>query len=109
MLSVKENNIFLTRGDDAELELKLTTPNGEPYELQEGERAHFTMRKEPVHIGSKSPLVQKEFVENIVSIDSIDTKYLKYGVYLYDVQVENSESKVNTVALGKFVITPEVG
>lgn len=47
MLSVKENNIFLTRGDDADFELKLITPNGEPYELQEGEKARFTMRKEP--------------------------------------------------------------
>lgn len=109
MLNIKENNIYLTRGDDAEFELKLTTPEGEPYELQDGESAHFTMRKEPIHAGSKPPLVHKEFVEGIASIDSIDTKYLKYGVYLYDVQVENVQGKVNTVAFGKFVLTPEVG
>lgn len=109
MLQVKDNNIYLTRGDYAELELKLITPSGKGYILQEGETAVFSVRRKPLQDDLVPPLVKKEFSGNILTIETEDTKFFKYGKYLWDIQVANILGQINTVAFGHLILMKEVG
>ena len=103
MFKIDGSKITLTRGDDAVIELSVFTPDNKPYKVQEGERARFTVRKRPLYNNSTPPLIEKDFefveLESTsksekdeekakvwrIKIKGIDTKFLTYGGYLYDV------------------------
>lgn len=124
MLKIKNGVITLTRGDDCLIDLKIYTPDNKEYIPRNGERARFTVRKEPLYNNSTPPLIEKEFIfvdysnkeedkkkENRlqIKIDSVDTKFMNYGTYLYDVQFCDIKSNITTICKGKFIITYEVG
>ena len=103
MFKIDGSKITLTRGDDAVIELSVFTPDSKPYKVQEGEKARFTVRKRPLYNNSTPPLIEKDFefveLQSIsknekdeektkvwrIKIEGIDTKFLTYGNYLYDV------------------------
>lgn len=122
MFKIDGSKIKLTRGDDAVIELAVFTPDNKPYEPQEGEKARFTVRKRPLYNNSTPPLIEKDFAfetysgEGIESktsfeirINSIDTKFMEYGVYLYDVQYCDLKGNLSTLCNGTLELTYEVG
>lgn len=108
MLQIKENNIRLTRGDSAFIQLNLYYPDGNPVELEGNFKARFTVRKHPMYNNSTPPLIQKDF-DNLIEIDPLDTQFMNYGDYLYDVQVIDDKGRVSTVCKGRFILDTEVG
>lgn len=123
MFKIDGSKITLTRGDDAVIELSVFTPDNKPYKVQEGERARFTVRKRPLYNNSTPPLIEKDFAfatygegegnESKISfeirLNSIDTKFIEQGEYLYDVQFCDLKGNLSTLCNGKFELTYEVG
>lgn len=123
MFKIDGSKITLTRGDDAVIELSVFTPDNKPYKVQEGERARFTVRKRPLYNNSTPPLIEKDFAfatygegegnESKISfeirLNSIDTKFMEQGEYLYDVQFCDLKGNLSTLCNGKFELTYEVG
>lgn len=124
MLKINNCVIQLTRGDDCVLDLQIYTPDNQEYSPREGEKARFTVRKHPLNNNATPPLIEKDFEfeelssgdkndEKIkvwrIKIDSIDTKFLTYGNYLYDVQFCDIKGNITTVCKGKFILTYEIG
>lgn len=124
MLKINNGVIQLTRGDDCVLDLQIYTPDNQEYSPREGEKARFTVRKHPLNNNATPPLIEKDFEfeelgsgdkngEKIkvwrIKINSIDTKFMTYGNYLYDVQFCDIKGNTTTVCIGKFILTYEVG
>lgn len=124
MLKINNGVIQLTRGDDCVLDLQIYTPDNQEYSPREGEKARFTVRKHPLNNNATPPLIEKDFEfeelssddkndEKIkvwrIKINSIDTKFMTYGNYLYDVQFCDIKGNITTVCKGKFILTYEVG
>lgn len=124
MLKINNGVIQLTRGDDCVLDLQIYTPDNQEYSPREGEKARFTVRKSPLYNNATPPLIEKDFEfeelgsgdkndEKIkvwrIKINSIDTKFMTYGNYLYDVQFCDIKGNITTVCNGKFILTYEIG
>lgn len=124
MLKINNGVIQLTRGDDCVLDLQIYTPDNQEYSPREGEKARFTVRKSPLDNNATPPLIEKDFEfeelnsgdkgdEKVkvwrIKINSIDTKFMTYGNYLYDVQFCDIKGNITTVCNGKFILTYEVG
>ena len=124
MLKINNGVIQLTRGDDCVLDLQIYTPDNQEYSPREGEKARFTVRKSPLYNNATPPLIEKDFEfeelgsgdkndEKIkvwrIKINSIDTKFLTYGNYLYDVEFCDIKGNITTVCKGKFILTYEIG
>lgn len=139
MFKIEGSKITLTRGDDAVIELSVFTPDNKPYQVQEGEKARFTVRKNPLYNNSTPPLIEKDFAFATYSskdgesedtesnesktsfgetesktsfeirINSIDTKFMECGQYLYDVQFCDLKNNLSTICNGKLELTYEVG
>ncbi len=100
------NDISITRGDTLNLEIKLTDQNGDDYVLQEGDELVFTLKKD---VYTQEILLQKNISGNRLTITHIETQTMKYGTYVYDVQLTQSNGDVTTVIKpSKFIITEEV-
>ena len=137
MFKIDGSKITLTRGDDAVIELSVFTPDNQVYQPQEGEKARFTVRKKPMYNNSTPPLIEKDFafatyesnneskneskdVESNgesneskasfeIRLNSIDTKFMDCGYYLYDVQFCDLKNNLSTICKGVFELTYEVG
>lgn len=106
MIQIKRNKISLTRGDTASLKLNLKNEKGESYELKDGDKIVFTLKKSPI---SDVVIIQKILENNEFRIVSSDTKNLDYGPYIYDIQLTNYNKFVNTVVPPTlFEVLPEV-
>lgn len=94
MLFVENNQVFLTRGDDAVLEVSLTAA-GKPYEMQHGDMLHLTVRRLP---SDDSPVLLKIQSETQrIVIRHEDSSPLKVGQYSADVQLVTGDGKRITV------------
>lgn len=107
MFSVNDNDISLTRGDTLFLTVDLTDSDGDPYVPQEGDTLRFAMKKK---ISSTELIMLKNIPISTLTfeIEPEDTKELKYGSYVYDIELTDAHGHVTTVILGKFKITDEV-
>lgn len=93
MFKISGNNIYLTRGDSAAIELQVV--NGEtPYDFSEDE-VKFSLKK---RLSDKQPLIQKTFGnydsetdKASITIEPEDTAGLDFGDYLYDIQLKHTE------------------
>lgn len=123
MLNIKDNTIYLTRGDDAPISLALYTPEGKLFPVTSLDDVDivFSVRKKPMKQNTP-PLIQKHFklmqtdemIDPILQFElkEIDTKFLKYGTYLYDVQyIINAQDRkiVSTVCRGDLELLSEIG
>lgn len=107
MLTITENEVFLTRGDSADLEVIIYDLDGEIYSLQTGDKLEFTMKYNCI---TDSVLITKDITtDSTIHIIPEDTSELAYGGYWFDVQLTMASGKVYTViAPHKFNITKEV-
>lgn len=106
MLEVKNNAIYLTRGDSAQLHVEITNDLGEIYELEDGDICEFTLKKST---SNNTVLLKKKIINSELKITPDDTRNLKYGEYWYDVQVTLANGDVSTViSPSLFVVLEEV-
>lgn len=111
----KDNNITLTRGDTFETDI--TLERGEdPYVPVEGDVISFAVKhnkllKDKSDYEDKEPLILKYVPIDTMTlvIDPEDTKHLAFGKYVYDMQIQFADGKVDTFIEEKiFELTKEV-
>lgn len=119
---IESDVIYLTKGDDAVLEVSsIATEGGAEYELQPEDELTLTVRALP---SAQSPaLIQIDALpgSNRIVFNHVDTAELDVGRYSADVQLTTAEGKRYTIwptitgsgryvvkNLNNFVIMPEV-
>lgn len=89
MLIVRGQEIYLTRGDNAELSITATNDDGTDYEFQTGDRVIFRIGLKP----GQDVALQKECVVNlednvaVLYLEPDDTWGLQFKVYRYECEL----------------------
>lgn len=95
MLTITNDAIHLTRGDNADIEVIIKDLEGNTYTLQEGDKLLFTIKS---NCKTDDIVIQKDITsDSIITIEHNDTKDLNYGDYVFDVQCTLSDGQVYTV------------
>lgn len=106
MLQVRNNAIYLTRGDTAKLSLTITDEEGKPYVIQDTDTVLFTIKRTT---SDKDVVLQKRAVDSTIYITAAETEPLAYGTYKYDVELRKDDGTVSTVIVpSPFVLCEEV-
>ena len=118
MFFVEDNVIYITRGDDAELEVSITDGEGTAYTMQDGDVLTLTVRELPDFDSEAVCKIDSE--TNRIIFSHADTADAEAGRYSADIQL-TSEGKRRTVwpeledserykvkNFRNFVIMPEV-
>lgn len=110
ILEIVNNQITLTKGDTAILNLTIYFPNmEEQYELMDGDIVTFSITDKTQCFGESKIVVKKDFQQNEIQLKPIDTKYLPCGKYEYDVQLTFKNGDVNTIIGPElFYLTTEI-
>lgn len=121
MFKIEDGAIYITRGDDAVLEINATDQNGEAYAMQEGDVLTLTVRELP----SRNSVILLEIPgapgSNRIPIRHEDTADAEVGRYSADVQLTTADGRRQTIwpeltgsaqykekAFRNFIIMPEV-
>lgn len=99
MLRTVNNDIYMTRGDTAELKLSITDSTGAPYMVKPEDSILFTIKKST---DDKDVIIQKAVKEGKITIKPEETRTLPYGTYVYDVELRRADDFISTV------ITPHI-
>lgn len=96
--------ITITRGDTASFEITITDASGDEYTPVAGDVVTFTVKKSTK---TEEALIQKTGTS--IALEHDDTAELKYGTYVYDVQLEYASGDIDTfIGPADFVVTEEV-
>lgn len=105
---VRNNIIFLTRGDTFKAHLSINYPDGTAYIPKEGDHVRFALKE---NIEDNECLILKEIPIDtmLLTINPSDTKQLEFGNYVYDIQLTKANGDVDTfITASKFKVTAEV-
>lgn len=94
MLRVKNNEIYLTRGDTASFTLDIVDDNRAKYEITDDDQILFTVKRST---SDTAVILQKAVVDKTITIKPAETAGLPYGTYYYDVQLSRPDGFVATV------------
>lgn len=101
----RDNSIELTRGDTARISLAVTKDDGTSYDYS-ADTVLFTIKASTV---SREVLLQKSVADGVIYIAPADTETMKFGDYVYDVELTTQAGDVCTIITpSKFSLTPEV-
>ena len=116
MFDVDGTKIYLTRGDTFYSTITMTR-NGEEYTPQEGDSLRFVLKRADM-VNNRSaykdarPLIDIPIpIETcILKIEPEHTKPLKFGNYVYDIEITFENGDVDTfINNAEFELIPEVG
>ena len=105
---VRNNTIYLTRGDTFRAVITITNPDGTIYTPKDGDSIRFAMKES---VDSEELLIFRD-----IPIDTMmlviypgDTKELEYGSYVYDIQLTKANGDIDTfITASKLKLTYEV-
>lgn len=106
-------DIEFARGDTQPLKFQIKDNNGNILKMDSSDELIFTIKK---NYSTKQKLMQKKLSNGSIYYDSgyyfiilshEDTANLKYGTYVYDIQLMSGEI-VATLVLGTITLTEEV-
>lgn len=92
MFNITNNIMQITRGDSAVFEIEVYDADDKQYTLQEGDLLEFTVKK---NTKASEALIHK--IGSLIELYPEDTKDLKYGNYVYDVQLTFASGSVDTI------------
>jgi len=99
-----DNTIKITRGDYACFDIEIEDFDGEPYIPGENEIVTFTVRK-----STTAKVIEIQKTGTTIQIEGADTDNMKYGRYVYDVQLTHADGRRDTfITPTDFIITEEV-
>ena len=104
------SEITLTRGDTFKTVITINNHDGEVYQPQDGDVVRFALNKKYKKDNEEPPLILK-FLDNedlLLELTPEDTKNLKYGDYVYDIEITLSNGEVYTFIIGTLRLTEEV-
>lgn len=106
MLIIKNNRIYITKGDTGTLQLSLESINHNVVKIEDGDNIKLTVKKLASDI---EPLIQLTADETgQFSIGPEDTKELNAGVYVYDVQLTRQGNIYTVIPQNYFEIKEEI-
>lgn len=119
MFWIEDDVVYITRGDDAALDVSIRTENGGTYTMQEGDLLTMTVRKRPDD--DDEVVFTTHSATGRLLISHVDTASAEPGAYSADVQLTMASGHRRTVwpeLTGKlrrstrnfenFIIMPEV-
>ncbi len=98
-MKINGYDIKMIRGDTEGIIVSVKTKDGEDKPLTEGDTIYFTVKKS---IYTDEILLQKVITtfddgKAHINISPGDTKGLRYGTYVYDIQMNSSAGAVKTI------------
>ncbi len=118
MFKVEDSVVYITRGDDAELEVSITDGAGAAYTMQDGDTLTLTVRELPSF--DSAVVFSVSSADNRIILSHADTANAEVGRYSADIELV-SDGKRRTVwpelessdrykvkNFKNFVIMPEV-
>lgn len=97
MFLIEDSNIYLTRGDDAELEVEPVTDAGEVYELAAGDVLTLTVRERPVTDSAVLFAVSGVAGSTRIVLRGEDTQDVDAGRYSADIQLTTADGRRYTI------------
>ena len=106
-------DLEFVRGDTKPLKFQIKDNNGNILKMDSNDELLFTVKK---NYNIKNAILQKKLSDGSIHYDSgyyfialshEDTANLKYGTYVYDIQLMSGEI-VSTLVLGTITLTEEV-
>ena len=88
------NKVFITKGDNAELVVRLVDINKKERQIFADDVIVLTVRKK---IGDQSSVLTKTASNGVISFAPADTSSLSTGLYRYDIQLTTFDNKVYTI------------
>ena len=107
MIRITGTKIELTRGDTLNVYVKMCR-KGEEYTPKAGDVMRFAMKK---HYQDAEPVIEKIIPNDtqVLTLEPEDTKALKFGEYVYDIELTFADGTVDTfIAKATFVVSEEV-
>lgn len=106
-IDAKTNNITLVRGDYFPCQITMTK-EGEAFipvsgSLRFAVKRRYTDSDDKVLINKQIPLNTL-----LLELESADTKNLKFGDYVYDIEYTDIHGRPDTFIRAKFILTEEV-
>lgn len=105
---VRNNTIYLTRGDTFKAVLTINYPDGSIYEPKEGDSIRFAMKAD---VDDAECLILRDIPIDtmMLVLNPEDTKELEFGSYVYDIQLTKANGDVDTfITASKLKLTAEV-
>lgn len=109
MLQIKNNDIYLTRGDTLTLTVGITK-DGEPYEMQSGDSVRFALSKGYVGQKNYQLIMTKPVPADTLTftLPSDETESLNGDKFNYDIQMTYANGEVDTFISAKLMMMGEV-
>ena len=109
MLQIKNNDIYLTRGDTLTLTVGITK-DGEPYDMQDGDSVRFALSKGYVGLKGYQLIMTKPVPADTLTftLSSAETQSLDSDRYNYDIQMTYANGEVDTFISAKLMMMGEV-
>ena len=108
MLEIINNRIYLTRGDTANIDIRLTDSSGAEYEPVAGDKIYFRLKNA---VFGSSLLLVREISPTTLTLElkPADTASLDFGLYRYEVElVTSSGDRFTVIENGEFVLGVEL-
>lgn len=117
MLYIDDDRVYITRGDDASLDVTLTTESGDAYEMQDGDVLTLTVRRTPADTDAVARITS---ASAHILIGHEDTAEAAVGEYSADIQLLSGGKRITIwprlsginrrteANFRNFVIMPEV-
>ena len=100
--------IKLTRGDTLQATITMENADGEIYEPEAGDVIRFALKKD---FKNEEVLLEKTIPNETLELEILpeETKSLEFGKYVFDIQIEFEDGRIDTfISEGIFIIAPEV-
>lgn len=99
------NNILITRGDTAVIDISIKDENGEEYTLQEGDQIIFSVKRIATQ---PDVIIEKVLTSKQLILDSADTDALTFGTYKYDMVLISGSDVSTFICFKDFIVGEEV-
>lgn len=90
----KYNKIYLTKGDNAEMSVRVFNKNGKEIEIKENDEVLMTVKK---NTSDTNPAFTLTAYRNTFYILPEHTNNLSAGLYVYDIQYTNDLGEISTI------------
>lgn len=108
MLDISGNRIYMTRGDSAEIDLKIVDQSGADYEAVPGDKIYFRLKKNAFE---NTLLLVKEIDPETLRLTLVpeDTARLGFLSYRYEIELMTAQGyRFTVIENGEFVVGVEL-
>jgi len=97
MLFIENEKVYITKGDNAALDVAIEDESGTAYTMRSGDTLTMTVRELPTAASEILLQIRSADASNRLVFLPADTNSIAVGAYSCDVQLNTSDGKVYTV------------